>query len=160
MSTKQTTLIDEPTTDNINRPASTTSDAIIVQNLEPGNVITATQLTTRQHRKYLQSDDTTLMDVYCEETTFVVLDTPDEDDGTNVFAAKIIRLNVLDETNLRVEEVSHAYNPDGLETWNITTPQVPYENNGTGVVISRLGENENPVTQILRDISITGQEEL
>lgn len=166
MSTKQTTLIDEPTTDHTSRPASTTTtDATTVQNLEPGDVITAAQLTRRQNRKYLENDDTTLMDIDHDETQFVVLDTPDEDDEIDIFAAKLICLDTYQETTKSVKEISHAYtydnsNSDVLETWNITAPQVPYNNDGTGVVISRFGQNDNPVRQILRDISITGQEEL
>jgi len=156
MSTTLSTLTDAPP-DHTNRSATTTTDADIVQNLTPGDVITATHLTTRQHRKYLENDDTTLMDVYCEKQTYIVLDTPNED-GTDIFSAKIIALN--DYTPDNPKAATSAYSQAGKQTWNVTAPRVPYRNEGTGVVISRLAQNEELVTHVLRDLEITDHKEL
>lgn len=132
-------------------------DADVVQDLERGDIINATRLTTLQHEKYLESDDTDLMDVFLDDTEYLVLDVP-EDDGTRVFAAKIIKLE--DYNPEHPEHATTAYDITGAQTWNITTPRAPYENEGTGVVISRLGENESLVTHVLRDITVNGHQDL
>lgn len=168
MSTTQTPLIDEPN-DNHSQSSRTDSiDADIVQNLTTGDIITATQLTRKQHQEYLDNPFTTLRDVESEQIDYLVLATPNNDEERSTFAAKIIPLDDWNADNPTHEQ--HPYveidipddtDADEIENnrpWNITMPTIPYTNNG--VVISRLGTNSSLVTHILRDITITNHKEL
>lgn len=169
MNATQTTP-NEPTTEpDTNTDTDTDSiDADVVQNLSPGDTITVNKLTRGQHQTYLDNPDSKLKDVASDTREYLVLGTPDTDDTRSVFAAKIIRLDDYNKfgsadtvpSPYTTTETDNDDDEQIPEIWNITEPYTPYNDEGTGAIISRLGDGESIVTHIIRDINVTDQKEL
>lgn len=146
-------------TDRAQSVPTNNTDVDIVQTLNEGDIITATHLTPLQHERYLENPDNKLKQmVYSDRVEYLVLKTADTDDS-DIFAAKIIHLDDYDPNDID-KHVSPYEIPDddddGPRMWNITSPRAPYDNEGTGIVISRAETTQTLKGHILQNLEITG----